>query len=44
MSYEASQMLLYSLKTTLPFATDTEPLKMLNAMLKVVCVKPIDKT
>ena len=38
MSCEASQMLLYSLKTSLPFATNTEPLKMLNAMIKVVCV------
>lgn len=37
MSYEASKMLLYSLKTTLPFATDTEALEMLNNMLKVVC-------
>lgn len=42
MSSEASKMLLFSLKTTLPFANNTEALEMLNNMLKVVCVKSID--
>ena len=42
MGYEASQMLLYSLKTTLPFATNTEALKILNVMIKAVCVNSID--